>query len=74
MASNDTIRTLDELSITLDLDKHLKSVLFNDKLLEETCIKDMNQWDNIPKIAIITRKNGLAKTQLLEYIRKYVKE
>ena len=56
--------------IVLDANKHLKSVHFD---LNETCIKDIDEWLEIPKIVIITGRNGLGKTQLFNYIHNYAK-
>ena len=56
--------------IVLDANKHLKSVHFD---LNETCIKDIDEWLEIPKIVIITGRNGLGKTHLLNYIKNYAK-
>jgi len=64
----------EKFNIILDEHNHLKSIDFNDNSLDETCIKSMTTWTEISKIAIITGKNGHGKTQLLEYIQRYVNE
>ena len=59
--------------INLDDNGHIKSISFkSDKYLEETSLKDMNEW-SVPKFALVTGRNGTGKSHLLEYINKYMK-
>jgi len=53
-------------------ENHIQSIEFNhSKLLNQTSIKYLVKWDNIPKFSIITGRNGTGKTQLLNYIKDY---
>ena len=48
---------------------HLSSVKFKKKI-NGTCLKDMKEWTEIPKFAIITGPNGSGKSQLLSCIEE----
>jgi len=60
--------------INLNNNGHINSINFNTPLLAETCIMGMKNWDQIPKVSIITGKNGMGKTSILNYIRSYIKD
>ncbi len=68
---NNKKQKLDEIHI---VDNCIKSVAFDNKQLSEKIIYCMNNWENVPKIALITGKNGTGKSHLLKYIEECTKK
>lgn len=55
--------------ISLDINGHINSIDFNSPLLVKTCIMNTKKWNQIPRVSIITGKNGM-HSQLYKMIYK----
>ncbi len=67
---NNKKQKLDEIHI---VDNCIKSITFDHIGISDKIIYRMNKWENVPKISLITGKNEVGKSHLLDFIQTNIK-